>query len=669
MKKIIEHTEKRGDALKKFWAKLMTTVMVLTMVTMLMPAAAFADTGKTAKNQISIVFSHDMHSHLEKFGKIRTVIKEKKRQNNQTFVLDAGDFSMGTPYQTIYKSEASELRMMGAAGYDATTIGNHEFDYRSKGFAQMLNRAKASGDKLPQLVTANIDWEKTLGEAALHADGEKLQQALQNYGAKNYTVLKKGDARIAVFGIFGKESASYAPESGTYFKDPVETARDMVEEINAHEKVDMIVCLSHSGTSKNPDDSEDEILAKEVEGIDLIISGHSHTELPEPIVIGDTVIASAGQYNDNLGTITFTEKDGKYVIDQYKLKPLDKSVKSDLSMEELEETFKDAVDDRYFSKFGYSWDEVLVQNPVEFTGIDTFAKEQGEDTLGSLIADSYAYGVKEAEGSSYEHVDVAVAPSGVIRGSFAKGDITAADAFNVLSLGTGKDGIAGYPLVSVYLTGAELKLAAEIDISISEIMEPARLYCSGLYYTYNPKRLILSKAYDVQLKDESGNLTELENEKLYRVVADLYSAQMLGTVNSMSYGLLSVAPKDKDGNEITDYEEHIIYNRDGSELKEWYALASYLGSMRGEEISEKYAKTEGRKVEVNSLSPIQLLKKPSKFFFMIVATIVLILAMLVLLIVLILKLIRRIRYGKNGLRKKDMMFRRRSVKFRRKRWR
>lgn len=176
-------------------------------------------------------------------------------------------------------------------------------------------------------------------------------------------------------------------------------------------------------------------------------------------------------------------------MDKYKLIPLDKKIKDDKSILALEDEFKDLVDEEYFSKFGYRWNSVLTNNDVTFTGIDIFGSEQGEDTLGNLIADSYIYGVKQAEGSDYEKVEVAVAPAGVIRGSFDKGKITAADAFNALSLGTGKDGIAGYPLVSVYLTGAELKLAAEIDISVSNLMQPARLYFSGLYYEYNPHRL------------------------------------------------------------------------------------------------------------------------------------------------------------------------------------
>lgn len=101
------------------------------------PAAVFGDTQKKAK-EITVVFTHDMHSHLEKFPKLATVIREEKKKNGATFVVDGGDFSMGTPYQTIWKRRASELRMMGFVGFDAATLGNHEFDYRSEGLRTML---------------------------------------------------------------------------------------------------------------------------------------------------------------------------------------------------------------------------------------------------------------------------------------------------------------------------------------------------------------------------------------------------------------------------------------------------------------------------------------------------------------------------------------------------
>lgn len=627
---------------------LMTLTAVVMMLTALFSGISWADTdgqeqkGRKNREKITIVFSHDMHSHLEKFSRIKTVIDEEKSKNSATFVLDGGDFSMGTPYQTIFKKEASELRMMGKVGYDATTLGNHEFDYRSKGVSMMLQSAAASGDRLPAMVVSNIDWKATLEEKELKEDAERFEEALKAYGAEQeYLTFTRGGAKIAVFGMMGKEAASYAPESGTYFKDPAETAQKIVDKIKEKEKADLIICLSHSGTSDNPDDSEDEILAEHVEGIDMILSAHSHTVLDEPIVIDDTVVVSAGQYNRNLGIVSFEKQKGEYVLGEYRLKPLDESVGEDAAIVAETEKFKALVDRHYFGKYGYAWDDVLVNNPVAFTDIEKFGEEQGEDTLGNLIADSYIYGVKEAEGSDYEPVSLAVAPSGVIRGSFEKGKITVSDAFNALSLGTGKDGIAGYPLVSVYLTGKELKLAAEIDISVSELMSPARLYCSGLYYTYNPNRMILNRAYDVKVKDSDGNVREPEDDKLYRVVADLYSAQMLGTVNSMSYGLLSVVPKDKDGNEIEDYEDHIIYLKDGRELKEWYALAGYLSELSPDELTEKYEKPEGRKVLCSSRSIGNLLKQPNQFFFMITGIIATAFAVVILSAIFVVRKIRK----------------------------
>lgn len=641
--------------MKKVFAKILILCMVLTT---LVPSAVMAKE-KTREDRIQFIVSHDMHSHLETFAQVATVIETEKKNHEETFVLDGGDFSMGTPYQTVYRSEAPELRMMGEVGFDVTTLGNHEFDYRSRGLSDMLNAAVKSKDKLPELVIANIDWETTLADEALKADGEKLKQAMTDYGVKNYTVVKRGDARVAVFGIFGKEADSFAPESGTKFLDPVKTAKATVEEIKAHEKVDMIVCVSHSGTTDDPDSSEDEILAAEVDGIDLIISGHTHTYLEEPIVVNDTVIASVGQYNDNLGLISFVEKDGEFALDSYTLKSIDNKVAASSTAQEKVDTFKSAVNEKYFSKYGYEWDEVLADNDVEFTAIENFSAEQGEDTLGNIIADSYIYGVKEAEGDDYRTVDVAVAPAGVIRESFNEGDITVEEAFNVLSLGTGADGVAGYPLVSVYLTGEELKLAAEVDISVSPLMSAARLYMSGMQYKYNSHRMLLNKTYDVELVTVDGSIAEIEDDQLYRVVADLYSAQMLGMVNSMSYGLLSLVPKDADGNVIEDYEQHIVYREDGSELKEWYALASYIDSFDDGEVPEGlYGEMQGRKVQEDSWSPFKMLKQTNKFFWMLIAAVALVLALITLIVVLVVKGVRRARYGKYSIRKKDMIFRR-----------
>jgi hypothetical protein len=142
------------------------------------------------------------------------------------------------------------------------------------------------------------------------------------------------------------------------------------------------------------------------------------------------------------------------------------------------------------------------------------------------------------------------------------------------------------------------------------MMNEARLYFSGLSYTINDKRLFLNRATDIQLMKADGSKEKLDNNKLYRVIADLYTCQMLGLVEDGSYGLLAVTPKDKDGVVIEDFEKNIIYDNK-EELKAWYAVASYIDSFEGNAIPAKYAAPEGRKVLNNSLNPIALLKQPN----------------------------------------------------------
>lgn len=158
---------------------------------------------------------------------------------------------MGTLIQTVFETQAAELRMLGYMGYDVTTFGNHEFDYRSKGLANMLASARASGDAVPSIVVCNVDWDAM--EAAGLTEGQQmLRNAFAAYGVQDYTVVQKGDVRIAVVGVFGKDALACAPTCELKFKDPVEAVKATVAAIKANETVDMIVCVSHSGTWDNP---------------------------------------------------------------------------------------------------------------------------------------------------------------------------------------------------------------------------------------------------------------------------------------------------------------------------------------------------------------------------------------------------------------------------------
>ena len=591
-------------------------VIVLILIVMLcMPLlpgvqTEAADGGK----HLDVLFTHDTHSHLNSystivngkqkevggFARIKTLIDEKKKENPDTLILDGGDFSMGTLIQTVYTTEAAELRMLGYLGCDVTTFGNHEFDYRSGGLADMLKTAKNSGETVPKLVVCNVDWD-AMEKEGLSKGQKQIESAFETYGVKDYVVIQKGGVKIAVLGVFGKDALECAPTCELEFKDPVESAKNTVEEIKKKEDVDMIACVSHSGTWEDEKVSEDETLAKEVPDIDLIISGHTHTQLDQPIRHGNTYIVSCGEYGRNLGSISMTQKkDKRWKMNTYKLIPVTKNVKSDQAAQKQIDKFMDTVDTNYLVNFGYTKDQVLAENDIKFNSLGEMETKHEELNLGDIISDAYVYAVENSEGYDGRPVDVAVVPSGTVRDTYTKGDITVEKVYNSFSLGIGKDGLAGYPLITAYLTGKELKLVAEVDASVSDYMTTARLYCSGMNFTYNPHRMILNKVTDCYLTKD-GKREEIQDDKLYKVVTDLYTGQMLGSVTDVSYGLLKIEPKDKNGKLLKNLEDEAI--TDGkTELKAWVAIARYMQSFEdtdGDGIREK----DGTRAELEILYP------------------------------------------------------------------
>ncbi|MBQ2922994.1 MAG: bifunctional metallophosphatase/5'-nucleotidase [Tyzzerella sp.] len=646
-------------------------ILSCLLVFLLATAGVFCLAANSSTKKLDVMFLHDTHSHLNEFAtvedgetqtlggfaKIKTLINQQKAENPDTLLLDAGDFSMGTLVQVVYEEEASELRMLGNLGMDAVTLGNHEFDYKAEGLANMLNTAVSSGDPIPAIVVCNVDWD-AMENAGITDYQLLLQEAFENYGIEEYIVVEKGDVKIAITGVFGEDCLDCVPNCPLAFKDPVEAVKETVEEIQEEEDVDMIVCVSHGGTWEEDEKSEDEILAKSVPELDLIVSGHTHTKLDEPIVHGDTYIVSTAEYGKYLGNLSMSQKaSGRWNMDSYELVTVDSSIEPDKATQEKIDGFMNMVDSKYLEKFGYTRNQVLCTNEIDFaTSSDTSALHT-ELNLGSIMADAYTYAVAKMSDSDPHPVDVAVVPAGVIRDSYAKGNITPENVFHSFSLGIGEDGIPGYPLISIYLTGAELKMAAEIDASISDLMTTARLYTDGLYWNYNPNRMILNKVTDVYLCDNDEKHVELEDDRLYRVVTDFYTSQMLGGVTDLSYGLLPIVPKFADGTQVVRYEDAVIMTTEGTELKAWAAIAEYMTSFEDTDgdgvgnVPAKYAKEEGRKVVEDSKKLGDLLKNPNKFFFIIIALVLVVLAILAGIIILLIKLVKKI-----GKRRKARTF-------------
>ena len=617
--------------MRRFGHALAALLCLTALLAGLVIPAAAAPEQQTAP--LTILFTHDTHDHFYPttdgwggYTRLATLLEERReeaeRAGQPVVTLDGGDFSMGSLFQTIYAIDAPELRALGAMGYDVTTLGNHEFDYRQQGLAGMLRAAVDSGDPLPAIVQANYTTP------ADPDSGRDVAQALADYPVTDYVVLERkgwpgtaGDntLRVAVFGVLGADADACAPMSGMEYEPIADAAKRVVAEIQENEQADYIVCLSHSGTEDGK--GEDYELAKAVDGIDVIISGHTHSTTPEPIRVNDTLIVSCGEYTQNLGVLTVSRgAGGKVELEEYALLPVDGSVRDDPEMTALAETFQTKVNGTYLADYGLDYDQVLADAAEDFTLEET----------GNLIGDAYIAAIQRLEGADYVPVDFAVAPSGVIRDCLRKGQVTTSQAFDILSLGSGADGTPAYPLVSVYLTGEDLKNAFEVDASISALMPAATLYGAGMRWTWNPHRMILDKVTDAaQLLPEGGEAA-IQDDRLYRVVADLYSGQMLGAVEAQSMGLLTVTPRDENGEPVTDLESRIVKNAGGTELKAWYALASYL------EEQGTVTPPESRKTEAASWNPAALLADPG-------APTLLVLGVLLLLAVLAVFIVRCVR--------------------------
>ena len=653
---------------------------LLLAVLCVLPAGAVAEGCTQETNVTTILFTHDLHSHFLPqstaeggesggYARLKTVIDGERAMNPDALLVDGGDFSIGSLIQTLYTTQAAELRTMGAMGYDAVTIGNHEFDHKGTGFAEMLNSAKAAQQAAVELLLVDARpledmdayrerfgpvtpvlptlLEANYAPADDNPDRAFIRSAMENYGVTDCVTLERGGVTYGLFGLMGVDSDECAPTSGFTRTDAAKAAKRCVETLKG-EGAEIIVCLSHSGTGDSLASSEDEELAEAVDGIDVIVSGHTHSTLAEPLVVNDTYIVSSGPYCQNLGSLTFSwDGSGEKRLLDYRLIPIDETVAENPEIAGLVEQWKDMVGETYLARYGLTYDEVLTHSDYDLNTPASAVQEN--NGLGTLVSDAFLWADRtlNAAYADSPHT-VSVTADGVLRANLPAGDLTAAMAFDVLSMGVGEDGTSGFPLVAVYLTGKELKAAMEVDASVTPIMPAAQLYMSGAKYAFNTKRMFFNRVYDAALTDVTfdesgtGNAYEIDDNALYRVVTGMYSAQMLGTVKSKSMGLLSLEPKQANGTPVTDFADCILYDANGNELKEWYALAAYLEQFGEDGLPDRYADpANGCKQVSDSFAPGQLLAGWNGITWVVLGIVLLTLALILLLIRSLRRRIRR----------------------------
>ncbi len=592
----------------------------------------------SASKNITFIHTNDLHSHLLGFSptldyspetinddktlggwaRISTFVRAiRASRKNPVYVVDAGDFLMGSLFHLGVRETGFELNLLQSMGVDVTTIGNHELDFGPDGLAQILESAKKNG-AIPEIVSANMAFSKT------DSLDDKLEEYFKNKTIKPYLIREQNGIKIGFFGVAGVDAGNAAPfKTPIEFLDAIEVSKKIVNTLRKKEKVDIVVALSHSGIWEDGSISEDEILADKVDGIDIIISGHTPERLKTPKNINDTIIVHTGMYGDHVGVIDIVLENHKVKMTDYKLSLIDDTIPGDPVIQgRINDYLENHLNKKVLQNENLHFWQVIAKTDFELKEVDA------ENNLGNLVADSIRWYINQhiaVQGDPSSKVDFVFEINGVIRDDLLvgkTGNLTVSDIFNVIPLGAGMDKTMGYPLLTYYVTAQEIKDILEVMTSVAPIKTMHLvLQISGIKFTYNPNRMIFDRVTQIFMEDENGTYHPLDyskkNKKLYKAGASTYVSALTKLLKSNSMGVLNVIPKDKKGNPILDLKDARVdrdKNQPGvQELKEWLGIINYMRTfpdIDGDEIPdvpEKYRKTQGRSIKVPSWNPVKLL--------------------------------------------------------------
>ncbi|MFN7986666.1 MAG: bifunctional metallophosphatase/5'-nucleotidase [Thermoanaerobaculia bacterium] len=528
--------------------------------------------------------------------------REAAKARGPVLVLDAGDFSMGTPFGAASREVGGELQLMSRMGYDATTFGNHEFDLGPDGLGKAIRVAARAG-RVPSVVASNTNV--TAADPTL-AD----LQALAKQGVlRRHLVIERGGLRFGLFGLLGFEATHYTAGKGAVtFADAIETAKEVVKTLRETEKADVVICLSHGGVVKGTDglytNGDDVRLAREVPGIDVVIGGHSHTELGEPILVnGRTPVVQTGKESANLGELVLSLDGGTLKVESYRLLPIDDSVAGDRRIADEIEALKKGVTAAVFASRGYSIDQPLAVAPRDLP--NTFADVAASTLLANFCTDAFRAATK---------ADVGLTVNGLMRAPLRRGKTgvqTVYDVFAVAPLGAGiVDPTAGSALVTAWFTGLELKNMLEFFL-VDNPAHPGEMFprASGLRFRYDPGRPKFDAVTAIELGDLDRGYRPIEitgkDDRLYSVTCPLYLGQVLVAIPKYTKGKLGLVPKNREGRPLASKVEALdAPDRDATpyllpppgapdkgsvvtvqshgsvkEIKEWQAIMDHLRNL------------------------------------------------------------------------------------------
>ena len=449
----------------KHMKKLLSLLLVLCLVLSLSCTAFAAEAAKPLDGKTVILHSNDVHGAIDLYAAMAAMKADYEAQGAEVILADAGDYSQGTVYVSVNKG-ADAVTMMNAAGYDVATLGNHEFDY---GYAQLMENMKAAKF---HVLCADV----------LGADGKTIFDA--------NTVIEKGGVKIGFFGLETPEAQTKAnPKliqglkflAGADGKELYDCAAAQVADLKK-QGADIIVCLAHLGVDESSKPYTSYDLAKNVQGIDFIIDGHSHTVMTEGP--HGEACQSTGSSFKNIGVITIDNATKKILgNDLIKVSGYEKR---DETVAAAAKAIMEPIDKAYGEKFA--------ESEVELNGTKApDGNRDSETNLGDLITDAMLWKIRtQATVSVPAENVVAVTNGGGIRATVKAGDVTKKDINTVLPFGN--------TLAVVYVTGAELLEALEASTYCTPESLGGFPQVAGLQFV-----ILTDKAYDANTDPYPGS--------------------------------------------------------------------------------------------------------------------------------------------------------------------
>lgn len=466
---------------------------------------------------LSLMHMNDTHARVAEMPKAITAIKEVRNEKPDALLLHGGDVFSGTLYFSEFEGQA-DLELMNLMGLDAMVFGNHEFDLGNSvnGHESLANFVK--GANFP-VISSNIDFSKDAHLKSLVSETDFTSTPALGEIHKGLIKEVNGE-KVGIFGLTTESTAFVASPGAVEFLDYKESAEKAVAYFES-QGVNKIISVNHLGFDSDPSVGNDLLLAQAVDGIDIIVGGHSHTKLSEPVIVdkkanGDqkdpTVIVQADQYLTHLGTLDVEfDKNGVITGQAGKLISL-KDKENDAEAAKALLKYSGKIDETFGKEIGATL-EVDLPNPRS-RGEEgpTDSVRANETALGNLVTDGMLEKAKEYDPKTV----IALQNGGGIRNHLNKGPVTVGAVIEVLPFGN--------TLSLVTLTGAEIKNTLEHSVRNSPNEEGGFLHMSGMKMTFDSSKEVGKRVQSMKVK-MNGEFVDIEMDKEYVITTNAFTAR------------------------------------------------------------------------------------------------------------------------------------------------